>query len=363
MGDSTGSSEETFPELFTTVPPQPSKWKQGQLNYEQLTQFFEEGYVVVPDFFKTREELDPVRFDVETLVDDLAKDLLQDGKITSDHSELDLDHRLIEIEKEFPGANILLMKRAQLPTCQSFRNLWSNKRLLNVSEQLIGSADLSGHPVWNLRAKTPNCNATTVPWHQDAGYLESTANGVMQVSAWIPLVDATKETGCVEVIPRGHRPGKVAKHHGCWKDTWYIMTDPEEMTESLGVDVANAVQCPVPYGGVILFNNMIPHRSLENESDRVRWSLDLRWQKSDQPVGFYDLNEGVQMSSSQDANFRINWDSFLNIKRHEETTKSLGVSEQDKYDLTVTGHWMKKWPMTNINQHVQAYLDTCKGST
>lgn len=34
----------------------------------------------------------------------------------------------------------------------------------------------------------------------DAGYMESTANGVMQVTAWVPLVDATKDTGCVEVL-------------------------------------------------------------------------------------------------------------------------------------------------------------------
>ncbi|ELT94126.1 hypothetical protein CAPTEDRAFT_227964 [Capitella teleta] len=359
---SDNSSDEAFPDLFTTVPQQPPKWKPGQLNYDQLNQFFQEGYVVVEDFFQTRDELDPVRRDVELLVDELAQELHKDGKISQPYSELDLDHRLVAMETEFPGTNILMLKRAQLPSCQSFRNLWSNKRLLNVAEQLIGSADLSGHPVWNLRCKTPRSNATTVPWHQDAGYMESTANGVMQVTAWVPLVDATKDTGCVEVMPGGHRSGKVAKHHGCWRDTWYIMAEPDEMAETLGVDVANAVECPVPYGGVLLFNNMIPHRSLENESDRVRWSLDLRWQKSDQPVGFYGMKDGVRMRSSDDPNFKIDWDSFLDIKRHEETGKSLGVSEEDKYNMTITGPWMKKWQMTNVNQHVQAYLDSCKGS-
>ena len=32
-------------------------------------------------------------------------------------------------------------------------------------EQLIGP-DIGGHPVWNLRTKTPQDEATTVPWHQ-----------------------------------------------------------------------------------------------------------------------------------------------------------------------------------------------------
>ena len=48
---------------------------------------------------------------------------------------------------------------------QAFRDLWSNPRLLNVVEQLIGP-DIMGHPVWNLRTKTPQNEATTVPWHQ-----------------------------------------------------------------------------------------------------------------------------------------------------------------------------------------------------
>ena len=37
--------------------------------------------------------------------------------------------------------------------------------MLNIVEQLIGP-DILGHPVWNLRTKTPHNEATVVPWHQ-----------------------------------------------------------------------------------------------------------------------------------------------------------------------------------------------------
>ena len=37
--------------------------------------------------------------------------------------------------------------------------------MCNMVEQLIGP-DIGGHPVWNLRTKTPQDEATTVPWHQ-----------------------------------------------------------------------------------------------------------------------------------------------------------------------------------------------------
>ena len=49
---------------------------------------------------------------------------------------------------------------------QAFRDVWSNERLLNLVEQLLGSSDIVGHPVWNLRTKTPQNEATNVPWHQ-----------------------------------------------------------------------------------------------------------------------------------------------------------------------------------------------------
>lgn len=49
---------------------------------------------------------------------------------------------------------------------QAFRDIWANERLLNVAEQLLGTSDILGHPVWNLRCKTPSSTAATVPWHQ-----------------------------------------------------------------------------------------------------------------------------------------------------------------------------------------------------
>jgi hypothetical protein len=48
---------------------------------------------------------------------------------------------------------------------QAYRDLWANERILNVIEQLIGP-DIAASPVWNLRTKTPNNEATVVPWHQ-----------------------------------------------------------------------------------------------------------------------------------------------------------------------------------------------------
>ena len=72
------------------------------------------------------------------------------------------------------------------------------------------------------------------------------------------------------------------------------------------------------------FHKMILHffcsycvPSLDNMSDDVRWSLDLRWQRADQPVGFYGLKQGVLMRSSAGP-VDIDWSGFNAVDRHEK---------------------------------------------
>jgi len=66
--------------------------------------------------------------------------------------------------------------------------------------------------------------------------------------------------------------------------------------------------------------------SLMNNSDVIRWSLDLRWQRADRDPGFYDLKEGVRMRSSTDPNFVIDWESFNAVSRHSRHRQGLETS-------------------------------------
>ncbi|MEM7809216.1 MAG: phytanoyl-CoA dioxygenase family protein, partial [Planctomycetota bacterium] len=43
-----------------------------------------------------------------------------------------------------------------------------------------------------------------------------------------------------------------------------------------------AIPLPVPRGSLILFNDRNVHMSTPNKSDHVRWSVDLRYQPTDQ---------------------------------------------------------------------------------
>jgi len=64
--------------------------------------------------------------------------------------------------------------------------------MLNLVEQLLGTADIEGHPVWNLRTKTPQNEATNVPWHQ--GKLSGRSHKSSQVTFIITSVSRTSVT-------------------------------------------------------------------------------------------------------------------------------------------------------------------------
>ncbi|XP_030854236.1 uncharacterized protein LOC100893311 [Strongylocentrotus purpuratus] len=349
--------QDSNPDIYLTVPPQKGERKPGQLTNAQLKQYFEEGCLLVPDFFKP-EELDPVREGVKSSVDDIVNKLYDAGKIKDKYENVDLFQRMTCVEKEFPGAAVLLHKTGSLP--RSFKDLWSDARLLNVMEQLIGP-NIAGHPVWNLRVKTPQNEEAVVPWHQDNAYLDPSALNVLQVTAWIPLLDVTAKNGCMQVARKGHRKGVTAKHRCCVGGTWYVEVEVEDMVETLGVDMdKDLVTCDMSYGGVLFMNNCVPHRSLTNLSNNIRWSLDLRWQRPDKPNGFYGIKDSVLMRTEGDPNYKPNWDEFESTDHHSvaKVIKDPNVeikSDDVDFDTTITGPWMQRWELVFHNRHTQNF--------
>lgn len=342
--------QKAAPEVYTVMPPQPLENKPGQLSIKEVQQFFEDGFVLVPSFF-TKEEMAPVVKGVEECVDAVANKLFRGGKIKDKCEKAGFYERLALLEKQFKGTAVLLHKQGYLP--QPFRKLWSNERLLNVVEQFIGP-NIAGHPVWNLRTKTPHNEQTTVPWHQDNAYLDSSALYTLQPTAWIPLIDATVSNGCMQVVRGGHRLGITCTHTCCAGETWYVDLDEKEMEKTLGIDMKkDVITCEVPMGGILFLNNCIPHRSLENYSNQVRWSLDLRWQIPNMSNGFYGLKECVLMRTVEEPNMVINWEGFATTDRTKLQEEAVGY-EKEAFDTTIHGPWMKRWKIKHHNKHTDA---------
>lgn len=94
-----------------------------------------------------------------------------------------------------------------------------------------------------------------VLWHQDNGYTYVEPQAYL--TCWVALTDATRENGCVHVLPGIHRSGTVA--HVDTPIGYECCRDPQD-----------AVAVPVKAGSIIVFSSLTPHTTGHNTTDEVR---------------------------------------------------------------------------------------------
>ena len=187
--------------------------------------------------------------------------------------------------------------------------------LLDVVESMIGP-EILAHPQFNIRAKLPNQDTSVVPWHQDLAYLQPDAEKTFMVNAWLPLVDATVENGCLEVIPRSHL--SLIEHEerlGPGRNFRGVRAE--------NLPPGDPVACPVRVGDILLIQHMTMHRSLPNNSDHIRWSLDLRYSDPAMPTGRDGVPGFIARSKADPSSISRNaeeWDRIVESGQQAAST-------------------------------------------
>ena len=98
------------------------------------------------------------------------------------------------------------------------------------------------------------------------------------VTVWIPLTEANRENGCLLVAPKSHKRG-LAVHCIDPVSRYSRQAIPEKF---VGKDQKAVLMQP---GDVLLLDKLTMHASLPNLSESIRWSIDLRYQKTGWPTG------------------------------------------------------------------------------
>jgi len=246
----------------------------GGLSPEQVETYDREGYLVLPEFLGP-EDLAPARAAMEEKVSGIAAELVRDGLVRDDCAGEPFATRLATLFAGLSDREFLRYGRSWRDRISGYYQLMANPRILDALESLIG-AEIFSNPVYNVRPKVPRVAAGAVPWHQDKSYWPD-ANSNPVITVWIPLVDSTLENGCLQVIPRTHRRRVLSWHHETYSGTSYLEIDEQHLRRKV-----EAVPLPLPAGGAILFNDRCIHMSTPNNSTEVRWSVDLRYQPTDQ---------------------------------------------------------------------------------
>ncbi len=135
-----------------------------------------------------------------------------------------------------------------------FREVAGSEKILDIVEKLIGptifyhSSKLFFKSARGGRRK---------PWHQDWAYWDTMNQ--RQVTVWMAIDEATRENGCIEVIPGSHKNGLIKHHHA-----------EDFMIDEGVIDPDLIVYAIMEPGDVLFFDVMTLHASAANHSDKGR---------------------------------------------------------------------------------------------
>ncbi len=268
------------------------------LTQEQIDRFETEGVLVVEDVLDP-EILGRVRSEYEALLDGLYHGWRAEGLVPP-ADEADFFEKLLlsyhagcdwfqPMDISLPGDEI----RPDTPFHfgPAVFDMIRAPRLLDLVEQLIGP-ELTSNPIQHVRMKPPATNLRdserrahimATDWHQDRAVALAEGDRTRMVTVWLAITDATVENGCLQVVP-----GKPRMYPHC----------PKRQTAIADgfLDETKARPLPVRAGGAVIFHPLTPHSSLDNLSDRFRWSFDIRYNVTGQPTGRAHFPEFVARS-------------------------------------------------------------------
>ncbi len=248
---------------------------------QQVSLFHEEGYVIIPDVFDPAE-LEPLRRELHLEIERKARQLKAEGKLVNLHEGLGFDQRLAAIQRDSKENGEAIMRHLEGLRGGGFHapelfDIIASRKLLAKVGGLLGTEEIVGSSVYRIRPKLPNLGRGVVPWHQDSGYMTPQCDRQLIITCWIPLVDATVENGCMQILPRVHER-ELALHHTGGNAGFLVIKD-----QDLPDDPRKAITALCPRGGVVFMTNRTPHCSTPNYSDHIRWSIDLRYQSAAVP--------------------------------------------------------------------------------
>ena len=249
-----------------------------QLTHQEITQFHQLGYVVKPAVF-SQAAMQPIKEAIDEMVDRKARQLHADGKLADICADAPFETRLAEIQTVDTAAaqaivGYLWGKGGGGYSGPAMLAMLRHEPLLGCITSLIGE-DIVGSSVYRIRPKMPLWERGEVPWHQDSGYFLPHCDSHLIVTCWVPLVDATLENGCLWVLPKSHQDGILTHHRGGHGGYLEIIDQNLPPVEPIPV--------PMRAGSVLFMTNLTPHASFENQTNQVRWSLDLRYQSMSAP--------------------------------------------------------------------------------
>jgi hypothetical protein len=168
----------------------------------------------------------------------------------------------------------------KINSLQDYHALKHHKKLIDLFTALLGGPILP-HPRVLGRNIWPDQPAFTTKAHQDFPNVQGTEE---VYTAWIPLIDCPLEVGPLQVASGSHRRGVFDFDIAAGAGGIEISDPLEGLWRSAGF----------AQGDVLIFHSLTVHKGVANFSDRLRMSMDVRYQLLSEPFNLDNANADGQ---------------------------------------------------------------------
>jgi hypothetical protein len=173
--------------------------------------------------------------------------------------------------------------------------------VLSLMERLTGEVVLP-HPSKVARLWFPQNTQHTTPAHQDHVHFQGAYE---TYTCWMPVGDCSIELGGLAVLAGSHKAGAVGEHHFSLGAGGLALAAAQLTGTWLSTDYE--------MGDALIFPSLTVHQALPNlTQDRLRVSLDNRYQALSQPIAEHQLRPHLSTGSGQ------TWDDVYASWRSED---------------------------------------------
>ncbi len=213
-----------------------------------LKQYNEDGFILIRNLLSMKEiqSIQDLRKRIDTEAEDGGFQNFIKGKTRYEIERIETDG--------MPARSTLRAVKDPWWNEEAFRNVTGSDKILDIVEKLIGSEIYYHSSKLFFKAAR---GGRRKPWHQDWAYWDNMNQ--RQVTVWMAIDEATRENGCIEVIPGSHKNGLIKHHHG-----------EDFMIEEDGIDSGQIIYAVMKPGDVLFFDVLTLHASAANHSDKGR---------------------------------------------------------------------------------------------
>ncbi len=242
------------------------------------------------------------------------------------------DARSTEGDSEYTGVYHAVYR------LQSFHEIAHCREVMNALERVRG-CQMVPQPQKVARLWFPKFTEHTTPIHQDFVHFQGTFDNL---TCWSPIGDCPRELGGLAVLRGSHRVARVLDHH------FSLGAGSLHVDPALHSELSDEWQTTdYEVGDTLIFTALTVHKALPNVTeDRLRVSLDNRYQRVSDPIAQHMLNPHLSsMSPLSWADVYADWNSDefqyywkdLNLSVLPKITKYLDQAFEEAIQLSRSG--------------------------